>query len=129
MSAPLPELVAHVAGVAEVGDPPVLVASVAEEPDGSGVRLEFQRASVFDDQDRRLGMDTYCICTGEGATHYGGVERMDDDEDGVNIALNPEAASRLHVPDAFRIRLAVAPEARAAFLDGLRRVIEGPRVA
>jgi hypothetical protein len=38
---------------------------LAEEPDG-GERLELQKAFSFDEQDRRLGMDTYCLSTETG---------------------------------------------------------------
>ena len=119
----LPELVVRVAGAAEVGDPPVLVALVAEEPDGSGFGLEFQLASVFSDQDRRMGMDTYCVCTSEGATHYGGVKRLQADSEGVVLAFERAAAERLHIPDHFRIRLDVAAEDKASFVDAIRRVL------
>lgn len=126
MSDSLPELVVHIAEVAEVGDPPVLIAAVAEDVDGGGFRLEFQRASVFDEQDRRLGMDTYCICTGEGATHYGGVRAIDAQEDRVLISLDEVAAARLHIPESFWIRLAVDVADAHAFLNALQRAVAGP---
>jgi len=47
---------------------------LAELPDGKGHRLEIQKALVVDDQDRKLGHDTYCLSVESGATHYGGIE-------------------------------------------------------
>ncbi len=77
----------------------VRVLVLAEHPDGSGARLEIQRASSFDDQDRRLGMDTYCLVIGSGATHYGGVVHwLVDESDVLRIALDASAAEALDGP-------------------------------
>ena len=35
--------------------------------------IEFQRALTYDDQDRELGMDTYCLVRGGSAAYYGGL--------------------------------------------------------
>lgn len=118
-----PELVARVARVTDVGDPPVLVAALAEAEDGSGFGLMFQLASVFDEQDRKLGMDTYCICTSDGATHYGGVVRIRQTPQGIQIDITDSAARRLSAPSRFHVRMAVPPTARAEFWDALRRVV------
>jgi len=47
---------------------------MAETPNGEGESLQIQRALEFDDQDRRLGQDTYCLVVTQGPTFYGGVE-------------------------------------------------------
>lgn len=117
------ELVVHGVAFEEVGDPPVSVASAAEGADGSGFRLEFQLASVFDEQDRRTGMDTYCVCTSEGAAHYGGVVAVAFEEAAIKFDLDADAAASLDVPEKFRLRLEVPDDARQRFCDGLRRVL------
>jgi hypothetical protein len=57
----------------ELPDLNSFVVVLAEGRDGRGRRLEIQRALAFDQQDRSLGQDTYCLCTEEGAAHYGGI--------------------------------------------------------
>jgi hypothetical protein len=111
------------ASFSEVGDPAVLLAVIAEGPGGSGFRLEFQRATVFDEQDHRLGMDTYCISTSEGPTHYGGVIGIHIDGGDVDIDLDAVAADRLHLPERFRLCLDVPEVDKAAFIAGLKRVL------
>jgi len=116
-------LSARIASVCEVGDPPVLVAACAEEADGSGFGLEFQLARWFDDQDRRLGMDTYCVCTSEGATHYGGLLSLTVNGDLVELDLEPAAAAVLGVPQRIGLHLLVDAESAAAFNGALRVVL------
>lgn len=123
MPATFPTLVAKQALYEEVGDPRVLVAAVAECADGSGFRLEFQRAWVFDQQDQRSGMDTYCLCTGDGATHYGGVETINVSGSSIDIELNASASSALGMPKRFLLRLAVPEVEVVRFNQGLRRVL------
>lgn len=123
MTAPIEELIVHSASFQEVGEPIVYVAAVAEGVDGSGFAIEFQRATEFDEQDRRMRMDTYCICTSEGPTHYGGVARVETENDAVVIYLYQEAADILSIPDIFRIRLLVPTLDKVAFIRGLLRVL------
>lgn len=116
-------LPARVVGVSRVGDPPVLVAACAEQADGSGFGLEFQLASSFDDQDRRLGMDTYCVCTSEGATHYGGVLSLAVNADLIDLRLDPAAAAGLGVPERIRLCLLTDGDSAGAFVHALRAVL------
>jgi hypothetical protein len=46
----------------------ILIVAFAEHQDGSGLSVVLQRSSEFDEQDLRLGMDTYSISTETGAT-------------------------------------------------------------
>ncbi|WP_434048947.1 MULTISPECIES: Imm10 family immunity protein [Sorangium] len=59
--------------LAEHSDVNAFMAILAEHPDGSGTRLEIQKPLSSDEQDRRLGLDTRCLCTEEVATRHGGV--------------------------------------------------------
>jgi hypothetical protein len=47
-------------------DVQVLVTVLAEHEDGSGARLEIQRALSFDRRDVDAGMNTYCVSTEKG---------------------------------------------------------------
>ena len=84
---------------------------LAQHEDGSGHRIELQRASVVTDEDRRLGMDTYCLVGETGATHYGRIESTTFEGAMLEIRLSPEAAQNLGVAGGFRIRLADQPTA------------------
>lgn len=125
MSDSIPELIVRKTAVAVLDmDPSVLVATAAEGADGSGFALEFQRATRFDEQDRLTGMDTYCVCTSEGATHYGGIKATTFGDDVVELTLHPDASRLLHIPGRFRLRLDVPAQDRAAFLETLRSIIQ-----
>jgi hypothetical protein len=70
---------------------------LAEDRDGSGARLELQKALSVDEQDRRFEMDTYCLCTEDGATVYGGVESWTLSSNLLVINLNAQATESLGV--------------------------------
>jgi hypothetical protein len=101
---------------------------LAEEHDGSGMRLEIQRALVFDEQDKSLGMDTYCICTEQGAVCYGGIASWSLVENELRIVLDTRAAIALGVKDGFSIELEVDSETRDRLKDGLQRVLNATRL-
>lgn len=86
-----------------VDDLDAFVLVLAEEPDGGGVRLEIQRSLSIDAQDRRLGMDTYCLVTDDGACCYGGVVVIDLRTDQLRIELAEHAAATLGVERGFLI--------------------------
>lgn len=101
----------------------VFLVVMAERADGSGRRLEIQRALTFDKQARGLGMDTYCLVTESGATHYGGVVAVSLKDALLTVQLDEAAAEAL---DAKRFEIAITgdettiEELRA----GLARVLE-----
>ncbi len=57
--------------------------------------IEVQRALTFDDQDRSLGMDTYCLVRGGTAKHYGGIEQWSVTDNVLSIRFTTEAAAAL----------------------------------
>jgi hypothetical protein len=81
----------------ELRDANTFAIVLAEGPDGSGRRLELQKALSFDDQDRANGQDTYCLCTEEGATHYGGVTSWSIGTTSLKVSLDDAAATALGV--------------------------------
>lgn len=107
----------------EMPDLNSFVIVLAEEPDGSGKRLEIQRALEFDEQDRELGQDTYCVCTDQGATYYGGITSWEVAGDVLRIVLNTKAATALHVKDGFEIEVGVDAEALAQLKSSLQRIL------
>ncbi|WP_437577609.1 Imm10 family immunity protein [Sorangium sp. So ce887] len=94
------------------------VVILAEHADGSGARLEIQKPLSSDEQDRRLGLDTYCLCTEEGATHYGGVMSWTLTQSSLKILLDAKAAEALGVEGGFVVDF--APESRMVARVGLR---------
>lgn len=104
-------------------DAPGLLAMVAEQADGSGFGIQFSMAETFDDQDRTLGMDTYCIRTSEGACRYGGVVSAGSGPDYVDIDLDSATAAALHVPERFRLRLLVEPAVIEDFTDEMAKLL------
>jgi hypothetical protein len=112
---------AKVLTAVELPDINTFAVVLAEEPDGSGVRLEIQKSLSFDEKDRRYGQDTYCLCTEEGATHYGGVTSWALSQDSLEVRLDAKAAEALGVEDGFVVDF--APESLPALKEGLERVL------
>jgi hypothetical protein len=81
----------------ELRDINTFVVVLAENRDGSGARLELQRLLSLDEQDRRLAMDTYCLCTEDGATVYGGIKSWTLRSDLLEIDLDVQATEALRV--------------------------------
>ncbi len=78
-----------------------LAALVIHDTD-SDETLEVQRTLVPDEQDERLGMDTYCLVRGE-ATSYGGVEDYTLAGTTLSLKLPSEAARVLALPTSVDI--------------------------
>lgn len=96
---------------------------LAEHEDGSGQRIELQRALTITDDDRRLGMDTYCLVNEAGATYYGGVDGWVLEDGKLELRLDQEAAQVLDVEGGYRIRLADTRKMAAVVRDGLRTIL------
>lgn len=94
---------------------------LAEHADGTGMRLEIQRALEFDEQDRATGMDTYCLCTERGATHYGGVVSWRLEHDVLEVLLDEQASAELET-NGFRVGLSLERDTHAVLRAGLVRV-------
>ena len=72
------------------------------------IRFEVQRSRTFDEQDRTLGMDTYCLVMDSGASHYGGVIGWQVDEANVlRLTLDDRAATALATSS---IEIALRPQ-------------------
>ncbi len=63
----------------------------------SGDTLELQRSIQDDEQDRALGMDTYCFVH-DGATHYGGLKGWRVESGTLTLRLKWTAARVLGLP-------------------------------
>ena len=121
--------VATAGAAEEFEDLETFVVVLAEKPDGDGARLEIQRGLTVDPQDEALGMDTYCLCTQTGATHYGGVQSWRLSDDCLQIFLDDAAASKLGLDREVTIELRLADQAVQAVIAGIERALEFPRSA
>jgi len=110
-------------GVSSNLDPALNTLSVvlAERVDRVGRRLELQTALAFDEQDRRLGQDTYCLSVENGATCYGGVSLWRLTAGSLEVQLDARAEGALGVEGGFLIH--VAPESVAVLREALPRVL------
>jgi hypothetical protein len=113
-------LTARVVAAVEPPDLETFTVVMAESPDGEGERLEFHKADSFDEQDRMLGMDTYCLCTESGTT-YGGVVSWTLSHDSLEVRLDQKAASDLGIEGGFLVNF--PPEYLRTLRDGLERVL------
>ena len=116
------EFIAHVTGVDD-GD--CLVAGVAERGDGTGRALIFQAAHESpDEQEVKLGMDTYCLVTENHGTAYGCVRELTIDGDRMHVVVGLDALNDLGLDDSeIQVQLAVQPEAIDVLRDYLGRIL------
>ena len=120
---PMTELVVRKIEAQEMPDLNSYVVVLAERDDGSGARIELQRALEFDEQDIRLGMDTYSIGTESGATCYGGIESHALGGGELIIELDRKASETLGIGPKILCKLMVNADEVAALHAGLDRVL------
>ncbi|MFJ3906349.1 Imm10 family immunity protein [Streptomyces sp. NPDC090025] len=74
----------------------VPTAGVAESGDEEGFALQFQGGfGEPDDQDVRLGMDSYCVVTPDQSTAYGCVRRVELEGNVLRITFDPADVDEL----------------------------------
>jgi len=114
-----------VARVAGVDDEDCLVAAVAEREDGTGRTLVFQAGlEPPDEQEVRLGMDTYCLVTENHATAYGCVRELVIDGDHMHVVISAGALADLGLNEAvIRVELAVEAQSVELVRDYLERIL------
>jgi hypothetical protein len=95
--------------------------ALADHAEGTDQAFICMLADSFDEGDRLLGMDTYVLTTGSGATHHGGVVAAHVGTDTVEFRLTASAATALGIPAGFAVGIdpARAPQLRT----GLARVL------
>jgi hypothetical protein len=100
---------------------------MAEEPDGSGNRIELQRALEFDEQDRSLGMDTYCTYVADGACQYGGIRKCVLNGNELLLEIASETASALGVHKQLVLQLDVDSPSLDQVRVGILRIFDDDR--
>lgn len=112
----------------ELSDLETFLVAFAENADGSGGSFDLQiTIAPPDEQDVRLGMDTYCITVDAGPTCYGGIERCTFHGSIVSFELTPQAADALGIAKEIAFDITDAVCDRGEIEAGLRRVFERAR--
>lgn len=118
--------VAKAGAAQEFEDLECFVVVLAEEPDGDGARLEIQRSLEDDPQDVALGLATYCLCTQQGATCYGGVTSWRVRDGCLTLHLDDRAADTLGLDHEIAIELQLTIATIEAVAAGIERALEMP---
>jgi hypothetical protein len=116
------ELIVRMIAAEVMTDLNAYVLALYEWPDGSGERIELQRALSFDDQDHELDQNTYCISLASGATHYGGVRACALHGNRLTLRLSPKGAEELGIDEHVVVEFRVDPDATALVRDGLLKI-------
>lgn len=112
--------VARTIVVEELADTNTFLVGLADNETGDREHLVLQRALSFSDQDRRMGMATYCAVTSSG-TAYGGIVSCVLDRDALEIELSLDVARKLGVR-GFDIVLDTDEASIQRLREGLRRI-------
>jgi hypothetical protein len=122
------KIVARAAAFANDDENACMVAGFSEFADGSGIALLFQvSAHEPDEQELRLGWDTYCITNGD-RTHYGGLRLavLDPLSNRLALTFNREAAETLDLEEEVQVTFEVDERAMRSFRDGFLAVVRVP---
>jgi hypothetical protein len=91
--------------------------------EGDYMVLTFQRGLSYDDQDRNLGMDTYCVSDERGATSYGCVVSWVIADHVLHLVLTARGAASLGVPEHLTLPLELEPDDVLRLRNGLSSVL------
>lgn len=115
------------AAAVEMADVETFCVAMAADEDGEQFGLSFQVPidGEYDEQDRRLGMNTYSISDHMGRTVYGGILAwsIDDTASVLSIEFSQRVAGVLDIPTELRFHL--PPKKFHEIVTGFRRIIAG----
>ncbi|MCT9931689.1 Imm10 family immunity protein [Planotetraspora sp. A-T 1434] len=118
---PLKEMVVRTIGRDD--DPGLVVLGMAEDANGTGTVLLFMMSTEeADEQEIRLGMDTYCVVRDQ-ATTYGGVSACNLASRRLTLHFTQEAAEALDVEPILQIELQVDDDAVELLRTSLREIL------
>lgn len=103
------DLTIAAAAAVELEDVETFCVAMATDQYGEqfGLSFEVPISGEYDEQDRRLGMDTYSISDQLGRTIYGGILAIEADAGTsvLTLHLSEEATNTLHIPGTLRFHL------------------------
>lgn len=112
---------AHAVGIDWIDDE-ILAIVFADDADDPSVYVELQRSfEEPDDEDRALGMDTYCLSTASGATTYGGIDTFIIRDGQCMIDLSAAAADEIGIRQ-YHIDLSLAAHDIPIIYDHIRQL-------
>jgi hypothetical protein len=104
--------------------PELNVRTVGVSVDLVGTRsLLFQRALSFDQQDRDLKMDTYCVSNERGATAYGCITGYTLRPPWLDLHFTEAGAQDLRLDQRARLKLELSAESIETLRAGLKAVL------
>lgn len=106
------------------GDMEGILVGIAEDLRDEDNTFFFSRGYKPTEQDRRLGLATYCLSLTSGWTAYGGVISCTIDDGALNLLLTPETANKLGVPEEGRFPLNIGEEEVARLAAALKIVFD-----
>lgn len=122
---PMPILRAMAVAVEEDEETGTFIVAFAEEPDGGGRMFMIQQSlAPYDEQDRRLGMDTHCLCDENALVQYGGIDYWELSPPGSLVLRLKDGADDFGADDDGYLRIEFAAEKFAEVKRGLERVFE-----
>ena len=100
--------------------------ALADEVESPAQSLELQRSLELDEQDNANGMDTYCIVTATGATHYGGILSCTMTENTLTLDFSREAETDLGLR-GYEITLNLPASDKALLRSGLKSLFNSDK--
>ena len=123
-SADIADVTIVAAAAVELADVETYCVALATDEYGEQFGLSFQvpLSGEYDEQDRRLGMDTYSISDHLGRSVYGGIIAIAADPGAsvLTVTFSTEATEELDIPATLRFHLANGSFDQV--VEGLRRV-------
>lgn len=117
-------LIARVMSAVRDEELDVLEAGFAGNGDGTGFAFIVMRsADEPDEDDVRMGWDSYCLTTAEGLTFYGGLESVALDDRRLLLRLSTEAADTLELDQDVEVELQVDADERRHFRELLPGIV------
>lgn len=109
-------LIARVMSAVRDEELDVLEAGFAGNGNGTGFAFIVMRsADEPDDDDVRMGWDSYCLTTADGLTYYGGLESVALEDRRLVLRLSSEAADTLELDRDVEVELQVDADERRDF--------------
>jgi hypothetical protein len=120
---PIGGFVARGAAIEESNLDQTFMVSLAEQENGAGESITIAIMLVNSQQDIDLGLDTYCVSNGWGATVYGGITAYRMDDRRLTLYLSQDAARRLKTRRTFVIDLQIGDDDIEKLRRGLARIL------
>ena len=116
----------HATCVVAIEDESGWVVGLADDEFDTNHYIQFQRAHVFDEQDKALGLDTYYVEKDDQSNScYGGIESIDLRADSIQMNLDEAGAQSLGLDKAVLITFDTDEQTLDRFRKGLTAVFAG----